>query len=223
MGTAELRLAGHWASSRPEHGPALHRRHSAAAADSGSAAWPAVGARDPLFRLSPQASPCSTRSAGTRRSSVSVLRLAAGRQPLSPPGGRDVPDRCAWRHPRRLRHASPVPRAAGRIAPPASDARARPHRRGVRSAFGLGLWLGRLPRPRRAARRGAALVRRRCRRAGRATPRIAHQPAARGCHAAGCHGRRPRHQQRPERFNRPAARDLRRATAQDLQRHHRAS
>ena len=74
LGPAELRLARYRHLHRPEHGPALHRRHPAPAAADGRRARPAVGAGDPLLHLSPPASRCSTRSAGTRPSSASSTR-----------------------------------------------------------------------------------------------------------------------------------------------------
>ena len=78
LGPAELRLAGHRHLPRPEHGPALHRRHPAAPADPGGAARPACGRARSASSPSPPASRCSTRSAGTRRSSACFYELLPG-------------------------------------------------------------------------------------------------------------------------------------------------
>ena len=161
LGPAELRLARYRPVHRPEHGPALHRRHSAAAA----ADWP----------------PCAA-SCGRRRSASSPvaaavvllyalgwytpvfrvpLRAAAGRQPLPPAGGRDVPGRRAGRDPGGLWRASAVPRTAGGLRAPACAIVAGRDRWRVATCCAIAL--AAVARPRAAAaaaaRRGRGLVR----------------------------------------------------------------
>ena len=98
LGAAELRLAGHGAVHRAEHGRALHRRHSAGAAGGGCGAGAAVGEGDPVLHLrgSLHAALCArVVHAGVPR----ALHAAARRQPVPAAGRRDVPGRRPRRDP----------------------------------------------------------------------------------------------------------------------------
>ncbi len=140
LGPAELRLAGLRHLPRPEHGRAVHRRAAAPAADLGRRARAAVGARDPLLHLRRRRGPglCARLvHAGVPR----ALRGSAGRGPLPPPGGRDVPDRRAGRDPRGLRRAPAADRAPRGFRAPDRDRRRRDSRARVRArrpAWGSG-------------------------------------------------------------------------------------
>ena len=97
---------------RPEHGPALHRRHSTPAAADGRRARPTVGPRDPLLHM------CSRSGIALRARLVHAglprpLYPVARCQPLPPAGRRDVSGRRAGRDPGGLWCASP---GAGRLS-----------------------------------------------------------------------------------------------------------
>ena len=75
------------------------------------------------------------------------LCAVARRQPLSPAGGRDVPDRRARRDPGGLRRASAARRAPRGYRPRSWRSSRWRRWAGVPAlAIGLGLWLGRVPR-----------------------------------------------------------------------------
>ena len=146
LGTAELRLARYGDLPRPEHGRALYRRHSAAAAAHRRRARPAVGARDPVLRLRRGHRPRSMRSAGTRPSSASSMRCcpasasSAGRRTRRSSSARSAP---SW--PATARTGCCAMRARESARGPAIIAAAT-LAVAVLLAVALGLWLGRLPR-----------------------------------------------------------------------------
>ena len=206
LGAAELRLARYGPVHRPEHGPALHRRHPAPAAAAGRRARPAVGARDPLLHRAPQLSCCSMRSAGTRRCSAASTRCCPASASTA---GR--PTRRSWSA-RSARSWPAMPRIGcsrhrSRTVAPAGPAIVGGDRRWrwlPACSIVLGLWLGRLPRlplPLGAAAlsfAAAALA------LGLGDAAHRRQAAAGGGHARRRHDRRPRLQQRPQLAPRPS-------------------